>query len=1175
MTLVQRQDYQRTAADPALSAFVTANAGSGKTKTLVDRVARLLLKQVAPEAILCVTYTKAAAAEMQSRLFGTLGEWAVLPDDPSPTTAEGLRQKLAKLEGRPDDSYDAEELSRARALFARALETPGGLKIQTLHAFCEKLLRRFPLEAGVSPNFQVMDDASAAAIASVARDRVAQAAACGAPVVADAYARFAVALAFDDFERMFATFEFRREAIAAYVERCGGLAGLPGAVAKACDFEDGVIPDAGRVEEAAVLPPALDPAAWFAAAAGLAQGTEKSDQPKGLRFQAVAEAALRGEPSLAEVRSLFFTGDGGPRKTLATKAVPPAVCEWLSNEQERLVAAFDQARAARVAEDTVYALSLGWIYAEQYRRAKAERGALDFADLVARADELLTKRADAAWVLYKLDGGIEHVLVDEAQDTAPEQWRIVRAVTDEFFAGSGVREGAERTVFVVGDEKQSIFSFQGAAPERLLDERQHYERVTREALAPFVDVPLRESWRSTPQVLSFVDAVFSTPELQRALQPRRDGTDAGLDEVVEHIAARTDGPGTIELWPLERETESEDRRAWDEPLDLQSRGSAYKRLAENIAAEIRRIVETGEGVWCKDTRRRRPASFGDMLILVRKRSALFEEILRALKRAGVPVAGADRLVLSETAAFEDLLALARFCLFPHDDLTLAALLRSPFCDLDEDSLFALAHGRDGSLWAALARRAQERPEWADARGFLGWARGEAGARSPFDFYGRTLSRLDRDGRTQRARLLCRLGPEAEDAVDEFLAQVLAAEERGVRDLETLAHELARLNVTVKREMDAPRGEVRVMTAHGSKGLEAPIVFLPETVTAGAVRGSPLMETDDGGFLWCGPEGDDCAASAFARTQRKRREEDEALRLLYVGLTRARDRLVVAGRIGAKAKEENLKGWWPHVRAAFGHERLNRPDDPHRVREVLLGDRTVRRYGADPEPLARSAEVASAPPPPPEWALRPAPKEAGRAWASPSSLAEGAVARAASPLAERGGLGRFRRGALIHKLFEVLPDVAPERRTAAADKLLDREHGLTPEQRGEIAAAVSAVLEDARFAEVFAPGSRAEVAVAGGAPDLPTGVAVTGRIDRLVVTPSRVLVVDYKTNRPAPERAEDADPAYLAQMAVYVAVLRAVYPGREVSAALLWTDGPKLTALSDVLVERTLARLRDG
>jgi ATP-dependent helicase/nuclease subunit A len=1144
-------DPQRTAADPRTSAFVRANAGSGKTKTLIDRVARLLLEGAEPAAILCVTYTKAAAAEMQRRLYQLLGDWSVMDD-------ERLIVKLAELEGRRPDSYDRERLSNARALFAKALETPGGLKIQTIHAFCEKLLKRFPLEAGVSPGFKVMDDAASAAVAAAARGALARYALTHDDEVAQAYARLSVELDFRAFQQMFRDFEARRGPLQDFFRSRDGLAGAKAWVWAACGLAPGTAPE--DVEAEAVA--GFDRPLWREAAGVLAQGG-KQDQAYAAQLAAAAEAP---EAGLCEILAVFFT-DGGEGTALRWCATTSglkgheALRRRLLAEQDRLQQARGRLRAARVAVGSIDALTLAAGYLTAYAQEKRSFGALDFADLIEKTKALLAENGAAAWVLYKLDGGVDHVLVDEAQDTAPDQWEIVRSLTSEFFAGeSRPRErGLERTLFVVGDEKQSIYSFQGADPSRLVSETERYVAEIHAAGRRASPVPLQASWRSTAEVLGFVDAVFAA-----GVPP--------LPEPLSHPAMRAGHQGCVDLWPLIEEPDAEERTAWTAPLDLEGEASANKRLARAIACEIRAAVARGDAVWDRagDTWSQRPATWGDVLILVRKRGVLFEEILRALKHEKIPVAGADRLALSGHIVFDDLMALARFALFPDDDLTLAALLRSPFCDLDDDGLYRLAHRRSGPLWRALRDGAAEAPERAQAAELLAWARAAARELRPFEFYAQALARRDAAGRSMRARLLRRLGAEAEDALEEFLAQVLAAEGRGVADLESLCADFARLDIVVKRELEGGRDEVRVMTAHGAKGLEAPIVFLPETTAQQQPRGSPLLETGDGGFLWCGSGKADCEASAAARALRAEKEAQESLRLLYVALTRARERLVLCGKLPANRREEGLRGWWAAIRDGFAHAGVA----PH-VRTVLCGAIDIRRYGPDPEALGPAATESRRAVAPPAWAGELAAAEAFARYASPSDLGEGAKVAAPSPLDDRGGLGRYRRGDLIHRLLQLLPDLPETDRPKAARALLARELDLTEAQRTEMSEAALRVLQDVRFAEVFGEGSRAEVAIAGGAAALPPGLRISGRIDRLVVLHDRVLVADFKTNRPAPARIEDADPAYLRQMAVYAAVLAEIFPERRIEAALVWTDGPRLMPVPEILMAEALAELGRG
>ncbi|WP_439470579.1 double-strand break repair helicase AddA [Brevundimonas sp.] len=1137
---------QIAAADPGQSVFVTANAGSGKTSTLVDRVARLLLREVQPGEILCVTYTKAAAAEMQARLFDRLGEWAVMDD-------VGLAQSLADLDGRDPASLSGTRLSDARRLFAKALETPGGLKIQTIHAFCEKLLRRFPIEAGVTPGFTVLENEAAIALSHSAREELARAALRDAEgVIGRAYSHFAVELDWGSFQSLLAMIEAERDKLVAYTARVAdGLAPGPHAVAGAHpeDTVEGLESDFIRF---------LDRGQWLETASAMATGS--------INDQKCADRMRSADWTFPGLASVFLTGSE-PRKTMATAKAPPAAAAWLLDLQMKYAATLERLKRVRVARDTVHVLTLAQAHAHLYDQAKAEKGALDFGDLVVRTVELLTQRASAAWVLYKLDGGIEHVLVDEAQDTAPQQWDILRALTEGFFAGEGgprftpmptSGEQLDRTVFAVGDEKQSIYSFQGARPERLRQESQRYDMLAHGAGARFEGVELAKSFRSTPEVLAFVDAVFEGEERTRAL------VGDGIGAIPPHAAMREGHAGTVDLWPLHEEIKGPEREAWDAPVDHETTASARKRLAADLAEDIRRQVETGVAVYDRKSRQPRPPGYGDFLILVRRRDATFEEIIRALKTAGVPVAGADRLKLSSHIVFDDLIALARFALYPDDDLSLAEILRSPFCDVDEDSLFALAgaKAKRGRLWPELRDRAGERPEWSRARDMLEFALSNRD-RDPFGFFSALLNRVDDTGVSGRARVLRRLGREAEEAIDETLNQVVAAEDRGAIDLETCVARLEAADVEVKRELEGPRGEVRVMTVHGAKGLEAPIVILPDTTSRAKAQGPALMPValPDGSEAWLmcpGRAGDDCEASRAAREARQARTDAETLRLLYVALTRARDRIVIMGRGSAKTKAGFDEGsWWDVLTGTF--DRLG-----EQAREV--GD--LRRFGVDPASLPPQGMAETKTTTAPDWArITPAPDPAARI-ASPSQMDEVLRLPAPSPLATAAGaLGRFRRGDLIHRLLERLPDLPPADRPDAAVRLLSRERDLSEDQRSEMIEAAFRVLEDELFAPVFGTGSRPEVALTGRV----GGVAVSGRMDRLVITPQRVLVADYKTNRPAPDRIEDADPAYVLQLAVYVSILRQLYPDRPVEAALVWTDGPKLMAVPQALMDEALIR----
>lgn len=1109
-------DPQALASDPEATIFVSANAGSGKTSTLVSRVARLLLAGTDPGAILCVTYTRAAAAEMQSRLFRQLGEWAVTPD-------EDLRRRLAAQGADP-----AADLTRARALFARALETPGGLKIQTIHGFCERLLRRFPLEAGVTPGFVVVEEAAAAALRRAARDRLAELALKGPAELRTAFERLSVSCDPSAFDALMEAADLYRETLESQPLRAGwdyfGLA--PGTTAEA------IMAQAEK---------AIDRDAWRDAA-------ERAKGRNGPLGEAIG-AAMQ-DFSWPRVRPIFFTQKDGPRKPgrLAKELRP-----WFESQLPMAVALADRLMARDSAERTEDFLRVAKAYGRLLRIEKAHRGVLDFADLAERALRLIEDGGDAQWVLYKLDGGLSHVLVDEAQDTAPEQWRVIGQLTAEFFAGAGARPDPHprRTVFLVGDEKQSIYSFQGARPERLAHEARTYIEAAGNAGQTARRIALEKSFRSTEKVLSFVDAVFATGDRWKSLNP-------AAQAPPHHFGARTE-PGCVDLWALHESDPTEPYDAWAPPDAITGR-SGVKLLAEAVAAEIEAIVARGDRVSDRDHPEGRPAGFGDVLVLVRRRGVEFEAILRSLKARAIPVAGADRLKLAEHIIFEDLRSVARHVLFPADDLTTAELLRSPLCDMDEDDLYALCRGREGRLDMSLSERAGQDEKARAAADLIGAARRLFADHPPFDAYVRLLDRVDGAGLSPRRRFARRLGREAEEAIEAFLALLLKLEGQGARDLEGLAAALDTVSIEIKREMDAPRGEVRLMTVHGAKGLEAPVVFLPDTVSLPDAKRAPIFETPAGIVLGPFRKPDDCEKTDRLRQERQARDHQEYMRLLYVAMTRARDRLVICG---VKPKRDlRPECWYRAATAAF--------DGPLKAdARHFEAPHPFRRIGADPAPVAMRPVEGEAIVTLPEWISKPAPALVRRRITPSQGMAS--AEKAIPPL---DATDRFLRGTLIHVLLEILPERPADRRRQDALAWLSRQPGLRPDQETDVLETAMKVLEDPTFAALFGPGSRAEAALVGVSSALP-GLDVTGKVDRLVVTEDEILVVDFKSNRTVPVRIEDADPAYIGQLAVYVALLRDIWPDRHVRAGLLWTEIPRLDFAPAAMIDDALALLRDG
>jgi ATP-dependent helicase/nuclease subunit A len=1129
---------QREAAGPRASVWVSASAGTGKTRVLIDRLLRLMLDGTDPARILCLTFTRAAAAEMANRLNEELAGWA--------TARPGvLAQKLQGLTERMPDEAD---LGRARQLFARVLDTPGGIKIATIHAFCQTLLRRFPLEAGVPAEFAVMDERSAREALIEAGERVVAAARFGVSRgIAEALAVVARHAPEERFGALMTALAAERSKLRQVLAK--GHSELRARLSTVVSLP------AATTEETLVAAfcavGAGDEACLRLAAAALANGS-RSDRERGAVLAAWCEAPPQQRPQmLTAYTSVYLTEGGEIRKRLITQQAACAAA-WdvqtaLEVEAERVKRFQQMQAAAAVVEASCALVRLGAALMDAYAELKRAQGVLDYDDLVARALDLLKRPGVAPWVLFKLDGGLDHILIDEAQDTNPDQWEIVAALAEEFFSGEGARDRL-RTIFAVGDAKQSIYSFQGADPRAFLDMRRHFEQHVIAARQDWRVVPLEISFRSTDPVLRAVDAIFR----HRAAH---DGV-ALDDGIIRHVAARAGHAGLVELWPaaVSQAEEPDDPVAL--PIARHRITEPRTRVALAIAATIGRWLETREMLEARG----RPIRPGDVMVLVRRRNELVGDLLRALKQRDIPVAGADRLILTEQLAVQDLVALGRFLLLPEDDLTLATVLKGPFFGIDEETLFNLAYGRGREkLWHRLRAKAAEDRMLRPVAERLSALLARADFVPPYELYAELLGA----GAGRRA-LLEHLGVEAEDPVEEFLGLALAYEREHPPSLQGFLRWLMAGDMEVKRDFGArQRDEVRILTVHGAKGLEAPVVFLPDTMQLPNLPDTLLWSEEEHLPLWC-PRRDLAVPFYTAERQAWRaRQLQEYRRLLYVALTRAQDRLYICGWQTREAPRETC--WYTLCRAG-----LSEVASPFAFDTTAL----IGRDGWSGEGLRlaglqtaapvreRSAESTMAERSLPNWVREPPPSEPDPPRPLVPSRPGGAEPSSRSPLATVGH-DRFKRGLIVHQLLQTLPELPVAERDIAARRLLALPtHGLAADEQDEIRCETLAVLSQPDFAPLFGPGSQAEVPLVGLIPaSAGTSHAVSAQIDRLTVTEDRVLIVDYKTLRPPPAVEQDVPPFYLRQLAIYRAALARVYPGREIRCVLLWTEGPRLMPIS--------------
>jgi ATP-dependent helicase/nuclease subunit A len=1131
---------QGEVSDPGVSAWVAANAGSGKTHVLAQRVVNLLLAGVAPEKILCLTFTKAAAANMAKRVFDTLGRWTTFDDD-------ALDAAIGERSGRVPEARRA----LARRLFARALDTPGGLKVQTIHAFCTQLLHRFPFEANVPARFSVLDEtAQAQLLEQLTLNALLEGAAAPDSALGRALGTAMTAGADQTFRDVVREAINRRDAMIRWRAKAGSVEAAITGLSRSLGVEPQESLDS--IEAEFLTGSLIAPAEWPAIAATLAQGN-KTDCEQAQRFTTLT--TLSDSNRLELYLEIFCTDEGNPRKSIVTKAIKDAgLVERLGAEQKRVCAVLERRNAVVCRDRSGALLTVADAVLTRYGIEKARRGLLDYDDLIDKTLALLDN-VDASWVHYKLDLGIDHVLIDEAQDTSNKQWEIIRRLVAEFTAGKGARE-VRRTIFAVGDEKQSIFSFQDAAPKEFAWMRRHFEGAHKASGLDFVFREFKHSFRSGESVLGAVDEVFKAQGLATSVTTDSDG-------FPPHIALPDAPPSLVEIWEPIKPDERSEIEGWDAPFDAVNETSPRVKLAQRIARTVRGLVDHRTPVGND----RRTARYGDVLILVRQRGPLFEAIIRALKNENVEVAGADRLVLTEHIAVMDLIALADALLLREDDLALATVLRSPLFGFTDDDLFAVAWDRGrSSLRAALARQSAEREKFAEAAARLDELEQAARGETPFSFYALLLG-----AGGGRRRFLARLGAEANDALDEFLNLALDYERRETPSLQGFVAWLRAARAEVKRDMEIARDEVRVMTVHGAKGLEAPIVILADTMTQPSGPRPPrLLELSGGAVIWAGRKDDDVPVVAAARAVALTEAEDEYRRLLYVAMTRAADRLIVCGADGERARP---KGCW--------YDLVAEPLQPFLVAEDECGEKVLRYRKpmsgqiVEAEPLP--AEAANADRREPPWLRQSAPVEAPRLVSlSPSSAFDEEIGRAAAPVTASAAERRnaLARGRIVHRLMQSLPDIPPAGRHAAIERYLKGAAAdFLPTEQAEIARQVLIILNDLIFAEVFALGSRAEVPIVGRiARPGGAAIAVSGQVDRLAVTRETVLIADYKTDRAAPRRLSEVPEAYVAQLALYHAVLARIYPEKTIRAALIFTEGPNVMEVPSAAMDAALAAI---
>jgi len=1132
---------QAEATSPKRSVFVSANAGTGKTHVLTNRVLRLLIGGASPDTILCVTYTKAAAAEMRFRLSEKLQKWAICEQ------AE-LRADLADM---GEDRPSQEQLARARELFAYILDFGDSPRIDTLHSFCQHILQRFPVEADVTPFFEMIAEEDGDVLLNQ----------CFLEMVDDAY-RMNMALASSigflidngQTEQLLSHLKLvlaERKMIASLAESPFGAASY----AKTLETEHSFTTPQTLAGEQIQASQKLEKLDIKLLADRLMDGA-KTAQNIAQQIQSwLALDADQKPQQLSLLMQVLFTQQHQRRAKYADKAV---LEKWgdLDGLILPILECLEEIRSKEATaicyQFSVAIADLAIALYRRYQQAKMQRSVLDYDDLIYFTEKLLSQTEMMAWVRYKLDQGIDHILLDEAQDTSPQQWGLLHQLTDSFFDGSELDRQEQRSLFVVGDYKQSIYSFQGARPDVFLANKQRYQKLAEDAHKPFSAINFGMSFRSSKAVLDFVDALCGArlsadPAFDTASALPGLGTDipkhqsfkhemAGLVEVRSQTIANEDN---ADAKPFAVAVESEEARA-----DLVHARAIAQQIKQLISGDEQKLF--GRAI--------QPA---DILILVKKRNRFYALLRSQLDALHIPVAGADRIKLNNQIEILDLLALGDVCLLPQNDLQLAAVLKSPLIGLDEQALFELCHDR-GKISLFDRLRLHEGAETALGKAafkILTWQK-QAELLPLFEFWSLVLNQGGREAFYQR------LGGTIDDSLNVFLQKARDFGQTGKTGLYHFLASFRQSGGEIKRDFDARnRNEVRVMTIHGAKGLQAPIIFLPDTLRD--VSNPDQIVNTQTGPLWVSSE---TAKSDFIKDLKEAQQailQDEQDRLLYVALTRAEQALYISGwqkkqnRFYEDSWHQLMVNTISNMAGAYQSE-----------------DGAWRLASGQPAPAPKPEQIKHQPPAidAPDWFYQDAPKEPVPARPLNPSELDDAGNELSYNLANRNS--SLLAGSYAHKLFEILPRYELQDRKRAASLLArqfaNTHHGtnyLSSDQIDEIDRQVFSVLNHPEFAGLFRPDALTEISVSG----LVGSTAISGQIDRMLIDDETVILLDFKTGRPV-EDEQDLPNAYISQMASYGALIEQIYPEKQIICYLLWTQNCRLVEVKKEQRDRFVSQL---
>ncbi len=1065
---------QLKASDPNISVWTMASAGTGKTKVLIDRLMKLLVRGANPQKILCLTFTKAAANEIKLRINQEIERWSKSDDDE-------LQLMLKNLFG-----FDPKKqfLSKAKNLLPELFKSPEPIKICTIHAFCQYVLKKFPIEAGISPTFKIIDELLMHQVLEKLKKELFFEKSC----------KNAIKYFAQNFHETTID-EILHEIIS------GKFLSLTDSFSDAQTYK-------GYLSQKIGIP---------------MNNTEDIVQSYVLNIPIKEQISLKSENSKdAEIinsinaylslslkekirrwrnlNAIFLNTDQNKRVSILSKKTKdqnPHLAELLKEWQINFANLIKEIANNTALNASCYLYEIAESLLAKYQSFKVQNEYLDYEDLVFFTNKLLSKSIDKDWVLYKLDGGIDHILVDEAQDTSASQWHVIQNLISDFFSGQSRQD--DRTIFVVGDEKQSIYSFQGADIKALQNTKYLISSGMKNANKDYKNVQLTNCYRSTQVVVDFI---------QKSLNQS-----SANFKVPDVKSMRPTSLGRVELWPMLPQLGQKKGAFWPAPTQIHTHEATKVQVSRIIASYVKNLLS--KKIILPSTKAAIKES--DITILVQRRNAFTDLLIDSLRKEGLSVCGLDRIKLQSNLSILDVIAIAKFVLLPSDNLNCAIVLKSPLFNLKENELHEIVFGK--TIWNNLC--SSTNPVHKEIFSKMQDILKLYADYSVSDFFFLLLDCLGL--RTLLLEANCKSD---DQVIDEFLQVTKRFESEIGGNLYNFVDWFENNELQVKRD-PLSEGGIKIMTVHAAKGLESSVVILPNAISLN-INENRICWIEDDCVLFLPRDKSDLITSYKALEEEK--SYQEYLRLMYVALSRCKDYLIICS--DSSHKEAHKSSWYSIASNAI--MQLGVSIKSELLEQLGLKGNIWVLQSQDFEICKKNEEL-----------LAPKTKESliTQKWSQGSPSATALSQIASPPLEEEDSAALY--GSIVHKLLE-----------ESANGELPQEifnhpllFRLSLEERTKTISRLKNLFSTDFWQGLFNDKVYTEVPFF----DHKNDQSFVGRIDLLAVSEFEVRIVDYKTDAFVPKSEKDIPTKYLEQMHRYKTAISKIYPNQKISAFILWFE----------------------